>query len=278
MPKTILILGAYGGTGKVLCRRLLEETDVNLIVAGRRADNARALAEALNRECAGQRAAYVFADASDRQSLAKAFSGVSMVLDATAAIPHVQAIAEETLSAGADFLDFHFERKIFPLLQDLEPSIRAAGRCFITQAGFHPGLPAPFIRYAARFFDSCKAATIGMAMNQEIEKAESIYELVDMLADYKADIFENGAWRAASATDVRTFDFGVRFGPRICYPIQLEEMRALPDMLHLEQTGVYVAGFNGFVDYFVIPLAMLLFRIKPGFGRKCDVRVWISFL
>jgi len=193
MPKTILVLGGYGATGKVLCKRLLEETDVSLIVAGRRADKVKLLAEALNRDCPGERATSVYADASDRQSLAKAFAGVSMVLDATAAIPHVRAIAEETLFAGADFLDFHFEQKILPLLQDLEPSIRAAGRCFITQAGFHPGLPAPFIRYAARFFDSYRFAAIFMAMNQEIEKAESIYELVDMLADYKADIFENGA-------------------------------------------------------------------------------------
>jgi saccharopine dehydrogenase-like NADP-dependent oxidoreductase len=276
MPKTILVLGGCGGTGRVLCKRLLDETDVDVIVAGRRADQAKALADALNHDVGGQRASAVFADASNRLSLVAAFAGVAMVVDATNAIPDVVAIAEETLSAGADFLDFHFEQRVPALLRDLEPSIRASGRCFITQAGFHPGLPAAFIRHAASSLHSCWTATIGMAMNQPIEKAESIYELVDMVADYKAEVFDNGAWRTAGVSEVKTFDFGARFGIRRCYPLQLEEMRAMPDMLGLKETGVYVAGFNGFVDNVVIPLAMLLFKIKPGLGRKAiaELMLW----
>jgi saccharopine dehydrogenase (NAD+, L-lysine-forming) len=33
--KTILILGGYGGTGRVVSRLLLKETDVDIIIAGR---------------------------------------------------------------------------------------------------------------------------------------------------------------------------------------------------------------------------------------------------
>ncbi len=268
MRQTIVVLGGYGGTGKLICRYLLNETDANVIVAGRSADKAKELAEALNNEFAGQRTSSVFADASDHQSLSRAFAGVTVVLDATIAIPHVQTIAEQALAAGADFLDFHFEQKIVSLLRDMEPRIKAAGRCFITQAGFHPGLPSAFIRYAAPFFDFYEKAVIGMAMNQKIEKAESIYELVDLLADYKVDIFKNGAWKTAGSFDYKKFDFGTRFGRRTCYPIPMEEIRAMPEMFGLEETGVYVAGFNWFVDYLVFPLAFLLFKIRKGLGRE----------
>jgi hypothetical protein len=33
---TILVLGGYGGTGRVFCRYLLEETTVNVVIAGRK--------------------------------------------------------------------------------------------------------------------------------------------------------------------------------------------------------------------------------------------------
>ena len=37
---TLLVLGGYGGTGKVFCRYLLTETHVHVIVAGRNRQNA----------------------------------------------------------------------------------------------------------------------------------------------------------------------------------------------------------------------------------------------
>ena len=129
-------------------------------------------------------------------------------------------------------------------------------------------MPSAFIRYAAPFFDSYKKAVLGMAMSQKIEKAESIYELVDVLADYNVDLFKNGRWKKAGSFDFKKFDFDTRFGRRTCYPIQMEEIRAMPEMFGLQETGVYVAGFNWFVDYFVFPLAFLLFRIRRGLGRK----------
>jgi saccharopine dehydrogenase-like NADP-dependent oxidoreductase len=39
------------------------------------------------------------------------------------------------------------------LLQESEAQLVIAGRCFITDGGFHPGLPGVLVRYAAGFFD-----------------------------------------------------------------------------------------------------------------------------
>ena len=246
--------------GSAVCRRLLSETDVNVVIAGPRVAKAEELAGSLNAEFAGRRASAARADASDRQSLATAFAGIAMVVDASVAVSHVRTVAEAAIAAQIDYLDFHFEQKVVAVLREMGPQITKAGRFFVTQAGFHPGLPSAFIRYAAPFFDSYNSAIVGMAMNQIIDKAESIYELVDLLADYKADVFENGAWRTAGAFDVKKFDFGARFGRRDCYPLPMEEIRAMPAMLGLRETGVYVAGFNWFVDNVEFPLASLVFK------------------
>lgn len=115
-----------------------------------------------------------------------------------------------------------------------------------------------------------------MAMNARIGKAESVYELVDEIGDYSSDIFKDGKWKKGNYKDLKKVDFGPPFGVRNCYPIQMEEIRPLPQMFGLHEVGVYVAGFNWFVDYLVFPLALLLFKIKKGLGRHlvASLMVW----
>lgn len=274
--KTIFVLGGYGGTGKVICRRLLESTDVNLIIAGRHLEEAEKLARELKDKFPDRNISAVFADAEDSASLQSAVGRVNLIIDATTATKAVQNVARAAIKAGADYLDFHFEQNVVGLLRALDAEIKKVGRVFITQAGFHPGLPAAFARFAAPQFDIYRKAIIGMAMNSNIEKPESIYELVDMLADYKVDIFKNKKWQRAGWRDLKKIDFGKRFGIRSCYPLEMEEMKILPEMFPaLEETGVYAAGFNWFIDYFVFPLAFILFTIKKGLGRHLIAKLLV---
>jgi len=265
--KTILILGACGGTGKPVCRWLLRTTDTAIIVAGRNIQEAKEFTAQLHKEFPAKNISAVFADASDYKSLVSAFKNISLVIDATTAVGCVQNVAKSAIEAKADYLDYHFEQKVVADLEVLRKHIEDGGKVFITQAGFHPGLPAAFVRYAAPQFDEMKKAIIGMAMNAQIEKPESVYELVDVLADYNIDIFKNNKWRKAAFLDFKRVNFGKRFGTKTCYPLQMEEMHALPDIFPLDETGVYVAGFNWFIDYFVLPFAIILPMIKKGLGR-----------
>ncbi|MBU0667520.1 saccharopine dehydrogenase NADP-binding domain-containing protein [Patescibacteria group bacterium] len=266
--KTLLILGGYGGTGRILSRLLLKETDARLIIAGRTIEKAEELADKLNRDFPGGRASARFADAADRRSLDYAFKGTHMVIVASTTTDYVAQVAAAALDANIDYLDYHYPQKIVPVLNGLAPEIEKKGRCFITQAGFHPGLPSVFVRYGVKNFDQYDKALIAMTMNAKFEKTESLYELFDDIADWEAYIYTNGSWEKATYNDARKFNFGQGFGIKKCVPIQMEEMRPLPSMLGLKETGVYVSGFNWFIDYMVLPLAMILFKIKRGFGRK----------
>ncbi|MFH1088819.1 MAG: saccharopine dehydrogenase NADP-binding domain-containing protein [Candidatus Uhrbacteria bacterium] len=266
--KTILILGGYGGTGKLICRWLLKETEASIIIAGHDIKKAEELCDKLKQEFPTKNIFAIFVDVLNYDSLISAFKNASLVIDATTVINCVQNITKAALEAKVDYLDFHFEQKVFSELKTLSQEIKDSGRCFITQAGFHPGLPSAFVRYVAPQFDELKKAIVGTAMNVEIKKPESVYEIVDILADDKADIFKNSKWRKANYKDSKKIDFGSQFGIRTCYPIQMEEMYALPEMFPLDETGVYVAGFNWFIDYFVIPLTIVLSKIKKGLGRS----------
>ncbi len=54
----------------------------------------------------------------------------------------------------------------------------------------------------------------------------------------------------------------------------MAEMQGLPELYGLRETGVYAAGFNGFVDFLVLPLIFAAFSLRRGFGRKALARLF----
>jgi saccharopine dehydrogenase (NAD+, L-lysine-forming) len=273
---TILVLGGYGGTGRLLCRYLLEQTAVNVIIAGRNLQKANDLCEYLKQDHDPKRVSARYADASDTESLRQAFRGIDLVLVAATTTKWARQIAETALLAGVDYLDIYFQQDVYPELKKLSRQIEQARRCFITQAGFHPGLPAAFIRHGANYFDEYERAIIAFAMNVKIEKPESVYELIDLIADYKADIYKDGNWRLATYRDTISIDFGQLFGIRKCMPMDMIETRVMPEWFGLKETGVFTTGFNWFVDYVLFPVMMLTQIIKKGSLRHfwAQALVW----
>ncbi len=138
----ILLLGGYGLTGRQMAPLLLAETSVNLEIAGRNRAKAEALAAELNERHPGQRVTGLLVDAADRDSLARAFKNVDLVIVLTSSAEHIAQIAEVALEQEIDFLDVLFDPTKVATLQRYADEIEAAGRCFVTEAGFHPGLPS----------------------------------------------------------------------------------------------------------------------------------------
>jgi saccharopine dehydrogenase (NAD+, L-lysine-forming) len=64
-------------------------------------------------------------------------------------------------------------------------------------------------------------------------------------------------------------DFDGDFGKQYCAPMMLEEMRALPGMFPtLQETGFYVGSFNWFVDWVIMPIAMVAMKLWPRAALK----------
>jgi saccharopine dehydrogenase (NAD+, L-lysine-forming) len=268
--KSILILGGYGNTGKKLARLLLDYTSANVVLAARHAEPLKTAVEELN----DPRASWMTVDASQIESLLPAFQGVNLVIAASGTAALIDNVVTAALQAKVDCLDIHYSAAKWRYLESRAEEILASGQCFVSEAGFHPGLPSFLVRYGARHFDELEVANIGAVVKQDWKSLDiglsTQREFVQEIADYQSSFFRDGNWHKASmltTRDFQSFDFGEEAGTRLCAPLFFEELRPLPKLYPtLQQTGFYMAGFHWFVDFFVMPFVMLVVKVFPRSG------------
>jgi hypothetical protein len=276
MPqKTILILGGYGNTGRVLARLLLQHTNADLVLAGRNIANAKQLAAELNQPANDNRVSGIYADATDITSLRQAFTGIDIVVVASSTTQYTRQIAEMALEARIGYLDIQYSTPKIALLKSMADEILQRGCCFITDGGFHPGLPAFLVRYVAQYFDQLVCANVGSVIKEDWKSLDvgvaTVVELVDLMNDFEMSVYKAGKWKKASLfgmSDYLKMDFGGEFGKQFCAPMLLEEMRMLTQLYpSLEETGFYVGSFNWFTDWVIMPIAMVAIKLFPNAAR-----------
>ena len=112
-------------------------------------------------------------DASNSKSLLEAFSSLkaTLVIVASSTLEYVDKVTEAAIKAKVDYIDIQLSSKAkTDYLHGKEPEITAAGLCFITDGGFHPGLPAALIRYIAPSFDKLEKANVGSIIQAHWDK------------------------------------------------------------------------------------------------------------
>ena len=272
MPnQTILILGGYGNTGRALARLLLQETDARLILAGRNIGKAKQLADELNKTVGDNRVCGIFADASDSASLRQASTGMSIVVMASSTTQNCRQVAEIAMEARAGYLDIQYSKQKIALLKSMAVEIQKSGCCFITEGGFHPGLPALLVRFVAQYFDQLVTARVGSVIKEDWKSLDvndsTVVELIELMDDFEMSAFRGGKWKKANLfgmSDYLKMDFGVEFGEQFCAPMMLEEMRSLPQLFpSLKETGFYVGSFNWFTDWIIMPIALIVMKLFP---------------
>ena len=278
--KKLLILGGYGNAGRPLAQLLLQETDVKLVLAGRDLAKALALAANLNARFGDYRVDGRYVDATAPASLHQAFGDVDMVVVASSTADYTEQVAGAALEAGIDYFDIIYSTHKLAVLRRMARPIEEAGLCFITDGGFHPGLPAALVRYLGLEFDELEAARVGSVIKIDwaaLELAPSTMdEFVAEFMDFQSLVFRDGHWQKAGLLAMikpETMDFGRAIGPgfgrQYCVPMFLEEMRALPvEFPQLKETGFFVGGFNWVVDWFISPLVLVTLKLWPARAKR----------
>jgi saccharopine dehydrogenase (NAD+, L-lysine-forming) len=263
---TILILGGYGATGRLLAKHLLAQSRHNIIIAGRHFDKAQALADSLHNEraTAGQ------VDATDAVSLKQALQRADLILVAAPTTHHTGMVIRAALDAGVDYLDVQYSDLKLDALRAHEKEIRQKKLCFVTEAGYHPGLPSAMIRFAASKLEGIESARVAGYLNMgNLQYTEAVDELMEGFIHYQAQIYKNGAWTKPSSWDTRKFDFGEEIGRRTCYSMFFEELRCIPEMYPtLKNIGFYISGSNLLADLILTPIIMLGLKIAPKRGIR----------
>ena len=265
MPE-ILILGGYGNAGRQIAELLLRHTSVNVIIAGRRADRAGALAAELNARHGAGRATARQLDAAQLRGADLATAG--MVLAASSSTEHARRVAEAAIEARIDYFDIQLSSpRKWEALRALAPRIERAGLCFITDGGYHPGVPAALVRYAAERIPEMGSAVVCALMRlpwrQYEFSAEAVEEFVAEFQEFRPVCFSGGRW-VESWTTSRKSDFGPPFGTAACQPMDMEEMRALPGRIPgLRETGFFVSGFDAITNNLTVPVVYVGLKVLP---------------
>lgn len=123
----ILILGGTGYTGRLIAQHLLEHSKADITIATRHLDGAQAFADKLNRQYPDHRVKAIYADASQKDSLHRAFEDQRMVVVAAPTTAHAENVIRTSLEMGLDYLDVQFGAQKLALLQSLAYEIENAG-------------------------------------------------------------------------------------------------------------------------------------------------------
>jgi hypothetical protein len=280
--KRLLILGGYGNTGYPLAKLLLKYSDAHLILAGRSLEKAEAAALKLNGKDKKPRVESLRLDAADPYALRHAFKGIDMVVVASSTAQYTEPIASEALKVGIDYFDVVFSNEKLKVLKKYEERITKAGLCFITDGGFHPGLPALMVRHLAAEFDHLTRARVGSVIQMDwrdlnLSDATAI-EMIEEFRGIDMRCFRDGHWvkPGLKGPEYIHMNFGDPFDRRSCVSMYLEEMGALPALFpDLKDTGFYVGSFNWFVDYVVIMLLFPVLWLFPKLGVKPMARLMV---
>lgn len=273
----ILVLGGTGYTGRLIAQHLLEHSKADITIATRHLDRAQAFADKLNQHYPDHRVKAIYADVSQTDSLHLAFADQMMVVVAAPSTAYAENVIRTSLEMGLDYLDVQLGAQKFALLQSLAHEIEQADLCFITEAGFHPGLPSALVRYAATHLDSIESAiTLGyLNMGKGLPYSEAVDEVVESFREYNGQVFKNGQWTKTNSYEVRTCDFGGDIGRKRSYAMFFEELRPLPSMFpSLRETGFYISEMHWILDWVVMPITRGWLKIAPKAVRPIGKFLW----
>ena len=264
VSKRILLLGATGYAGRKLVSYLLKLTDATVVLAGRSSAKLDELQSGLRLQDLANRVELLEFNADDFDSVVLA--GSDLLVNATAEGPHNAALIQACLEHRVDWIDMQMTNELLNPPSILRESIESAGRCFVIQAGFHPGIIAPLVRYASQRMDVMDSAIVGSVIRDKtgLPYTSGFSELVASFRDYKGEMYIDGQWQKLKYAGYPKLEFEYGFGELLTYPVEMAELRRLTELMpDLKKTGFFVAGFNWFADYLITPLIMLSSRIAP---------------
>lgn len=276
MADSAVILGGYGAAGVATARLLLQETQLQLVLAGRDQEKASKVAAQISSEFQADRVRGLGVDATDPTSLREALQGLDLLIVCIPLEGITAGVVHAALEARVDWIDISLGTRKQEELRKVATEITDAGCCFITEAGAVPGLPSVLVRLAADRFDQLNSAFVSVVMKEPNIALGSALDVIRMVTT-PAFIYENESWRQTSITETRVVDFGELFGKQRCYPMDFLELHELSEKLHLQGLGMYSAGVNPFVDLISIIFALgKLGKIESAVQAGAKLIVWAN--
>ena len=256
----ICIIGGYGNTGWYLAELLAREKMHEILIAGRHWQKAKNLVNILTEKYENQNIFAQKIDACQTSDLLQLFREIDIVVVCASVILATENIVRACLDSGCSYLDteLSFIQK-HQSIRKYSHSIASSGLTFVTDCGFHPGLPGVLIRWAAKQFDNMVSAEVGSLIKMDWKNYQfsnsTREEMIEEFRMFKMHVVRNGVIKKVGYSGARLFDLGEGFGQVKCTPMWLEELAEISKFTpSINQCGFYVGGFDWFTDNVTIPI------------------------
>ncbi len=237
----MLLLGAYGFFGQRIAAGLARHPGVELLLAGRDASKATALAYQLGLHADRARAV----DAADpKLGMLLRKLGVNTVIHTAGPFQGQQYhVARAAIEAGSHYLDLADGRAFVTGIKTLDGAAKAAGVCVFSGVSSLPALSAAVVDLYIGHFKSLESIAIGISSGAKIPGIATMRAVLGYCGK-PFPVWEKGAWAEAHGwQDLRTFGFPKPIGARLFGRCDVPDLTLLPLRYPSVKTVSFHAGF-----------------------------------
>lgn len=278
-PMKIGILGATGQAGKKIAGRVLTEKAGTPVLFGRDAAKLESLRNSLQPLSSEQPEAAIL-DLRDRNSMEEAFRSIDFLVIALSSSEHLPAVVSAVLNTGICCLDILLgSREKREFLESHEQHFKERGVCYITDGGYHPGIPGVMARRAEELSPGLHSVDIfgsfGLNWREKRFSPETMEDFVRELKNMDIAVLKDGHWRS-SWKNFRRLDFVDGRGVKDCAAMGMDEIRLLGEFIpSVKNAGFFIAGFGRIIDWGIMPLSLAAFALFPAAERRiANFFVW----
>lgn len=164
MTKRVLVLGGYGNFGRFICQELAEDPNIQLLVAGRTMDKARAFVGTLP---ASGAPSPVQLDVGDGLAQALQTLEPDIVINTVGPFQNQSYDVPKTcIEAGSHYIDLADGREFVANISELNTKANSKGVCIISGASSVPALSAAVIDRYLPHFDQLESVDYGISTAQ----------------------------------------------------------------------------------------------------------------
>lgn len=256
---TILVIGGYGFFGERICEALAQTEGIRLLIGGRNAARARAVAEQL-----GLKSSQGLAIDARKADLAEQFLalGVNSVIHTAGPFQNQDyTVARSAIAAGANYIDLADGRDFVVGIEQLDTAARERGVFVTSGASSLPALSSAVVdRYLSRFsrLDSIRhgigsgARSPGLATMKGVFGycGKPIHRLVE------------GRWQTTRGwLDLQRYPFPAPVGKRFLGSCDVPDLVVFPRRYPDVRTVTFHAGFASAPGHLVVWMASQLVRL-----------------
>ncbi len=234
----VLILGGYGFFGRIIAEGLARIPGIDLLVAGRDANRATALAYQLGLRAENARKL----DANDpRLGATLRKLGVNTLIHTAGPFQGQQYhVARACIDARAHYLDLADGRAFVTGIGTLDAAARAAGACVVSGVSSLPALSSAVVDQHVQYFKRIESIAVGISSGARLPGIATVRGVMGYCGK-PFPVWENGGWaKAYGWLDRRTFVFPKPIGPRLLGRCDVPDLTLLP----ARYAGVRTVSFH----------------------------------